>query len=661
MKKIFVLAALLVPVLMSAAVGPEAMIPKPVKFETGVSVYTPKADGSDVRVKIGDKRFARLVKEAGLTAEIAEEAYQLVIGPKGIEIKALTDEGAFRAKQSLQYLLAISDDGALKECIITDWPRFYHRGIMLDISRNFRDKEFILKQIDALASVKINSLHLHLTDDAGWRIEIDKYPRLTEYAAWRKGKDWKAWRYDEGKQYLEKGDPQAVGGYLTKDDIREILTYAAERHMNIIPEIEMPGHSAEVLAAYPELACTDAEGNPVFSSDVCPSNEKVYEFFENVLDEVIELFPSQYIHIGGDEASKKSWKTCPVCQAKMKEEGLEDVDELQSRLVRHMDKYISSKGRTLVGWDEIMQGGLAEEATVMSWRGTANGLKAIDMGHDVIMSPNTYCYIDYYQDSPVYSPEGFGGYIPLKKIYSYNPTDGIDADHQKHLLGVQANLWTEFVSTGEHVEYMLYPRSLALAEVAWSPQDVREYEDFRERALVKVDNLRADGYNPFDLANEIGDRPESYKEVNHLARGCKVIYNSPYTKWYAAGGDGALTDGKQGGWTYQTVWQGFLCDMDVVVDLGEIKDIHYVGAWFLSNYANCVTLPKEVKISVSEDGENFRLVSELLCEVNNNQRGNFYYQFGAPLNERVRYVKVQGFRSDLPQHDFLFVDEIVIN
>ena len=333
-----------------------------------------------------------------------------ITSPEGYRIEATADKVAITAGRGaglfygLQTVIQLLDaEGTIPTGTITDEPEFAYRGLMLDVSRHFFGKEFVKKQIDAIAHFKMNRLHLHLTDAAGWRIEIKKYPRLTEFAAWRSKALWKDWWFGD-RLYAEEGSPEAHGGYYTQDDIRELVKYAADRYVTIIPEIEMPAHSEEVLTAYPELSCTH---EPYKQADFCVGNEKVYEFLENVLTEVIELFPSEYIHIGGDEAGKASWPSCPLCQKRMKEEGLSDVNELQSYLIERIEKFLNSKGRQIIGWDEILEGGLAPNATVMSWRGTEGGLAAVNSGHKAVMTPGGYCYLDSYQDAPHTQPMAF--------------------------------------------------------------------------------------------------------------------------------------------------------------------------------------------------------------------------------------------------------------
>ena len=426
------------------------------------------------------------------------ESYTLSVTPQQILIRATSGAGLFYGVQTLLQLAQPSGAGSysIASVEIEDTPRFAYRGLMLDVSRHFSTKEFIKKQIDALAYYKINRLHLHLTDAAGWRLEIKKYPLLTEFAAWRTDPTWKQW-WNGGRKYVRFDVPGAYGGYYTQDDIREILEYARQHYITVIPEIEMPSHSEEVLAAYPQLSCS---GEPYKNSDFCVGNEETFTFLENVLTEVMELFPSEYIHIGGDEAGKSAWKTCPKCQKRMKDEHLANVDELQSYLIYRIEKFLNNHGRHLLGWDEILQGGIAPNATVMSWRGEEGGIAAVTSGHRAIMTPGAYCYLDSYQDAPYSQPEAIGGYLPLKKVYSYNPVPAsLTAEQAKLVYGVQGNLWVEYIPTPEHVEYMIYPRILALAETAWSAPERKSWPDFHTRALSAVADLQAKGYHPFDL------------------------------------------------------------------------------------------------------------------------------------------------------------------
>ena len=524
------------------------------------------------------------------------EAYRIEIVKKGVRLSANTETGIFYGLQTLLQLLNNGDNKTLPALTINDSPRFPYRGLHLDVSRHFFDKEFVKKQLNAMAYFKMNRLHWHLTDGAGWRIEIKKYPRLTSFAAWRpfdKLNDW----WVGGRTFCEQDDPRAVGGYYTQDDIREVVAYAAERHITIIPEIEMPGHSEEVLATYPELSCS---GKPYVNADFCIGTEKTFEFLENVLLEVIDLFPSEYIHIGGDEASKSSWNTCPRCQKRMADEHLNSVEELQSYMIHRIEKFLNDHGRKIIGWDEIIEGGLSPTATVMSWRGEEGGIKAVKAGNQAIMTPGKYCYLDAFQDAPNTQPMAIGGYLTLEKVYSFEPVpDSLSTKEAKLILGVQGNVWTEHIPTPEHYEYMIYPRILALAEIGWSPSEVKKWDNFHTRALQAVNILREQGYNPFPLEKEIGDKPESYQKVNHLAIGKKVTYANPYSSHYAAQGEKTLVDGVRGGWMYNDDrWQGFIdCDFDVTIDLGKETDIKQVCAEFIQLKGPYVWLPKQVIIS----------------------------------------------------------------
>ena len=476
-----------------------------------------------------------------------DEGYAISTDYNGVIITANAPEGAFYALQTMRQMV---ESGDWQTGIIADYPRFEYRGVLVDISRHFRTVDFLKRQIDMMARVKLNRLHLHLTDAAGWRLQVDSYPRLTSYAAWRTPHDWKGWWYGD-RTFLDEGTEGASGGYLTKAEAKELVEYAADRYITIIPEIEMPGHSDEVLAAYPELKCTH---NPENQGELCIGKEATFEMMQAILDEVIEIFPSEYIHIGGDEASKENWKLCEDCQRRMREEGLESVEELQSYMIRRMEQYLNSKGRQIIGWDEILEGGLAPNATVMSWRGEEGGRMAAAAGHNVIMSPHAYCYIDAPQDAPYSQPESIGGYLPLEKVYSYEPIpETLDEEVGKYISGVQANLWAEFIVEDDHYEHMLWPRAIAIAEIGWSMPESRDYADFRRRAVAIVDRMIEEGYSPFDLKNEIGNRPESLTDVEHLALGKPVTYLAPsryYAPQYAAQGDATLTDGKRGTWTY---------------------------------------------------------------------------------------------------------------
>ena len=588
------------------------------------------------------------------------ESYTLSVTPQRIEIRATSGAGLFYGMQTLLQLMQPASTGSysVPSVEIEDTPRFAYRGLMLDVSRHFSTKEFIKKQIDALAYYKINRLHLHLTDAAGWRLEIKKYPLLTDFAAWRTDPTWKKW-WNGGRKYLRYDEPGASGGYYTQDDIREILEYARQHYITVIPEIEIPSHSEEVLAAYPQLSCS---GEPYKNSDFCVGNEETFTFLENVLTEVMELFPSEYIHVGGDEAGKSAWKTCPKCQKRMKDEHLANVDELQSYLIHRIEKFLNNHGRRLLGWDEILQGGIAPNATVMSWRGEEGGIAAVTSGHHAIMTPGAYCYLDSYQDAPYSQPEAIGGYLPLKKVYAYDPVPAsLTAEQAKLVYGVQGNLWVEYIPTPEHVEYMIYPRMLALAEVAWSAPERKSWPDFHTRALSAVADLQKKGYHPFDLSKEIGSRPESLQPVSHLALGKKVTYNSSYSPHYPAQGNTALTDGIRGDWTYgDGSWQGFISDnrLDVTIDMEKETPIHSITAAFMQVVGAEVFLPETVIISISDDGINFTELQKQHFEVSKETPIRFT-DISWQGEAKGRYVRYQA-QAGSELGGWIFTDEIIV-
>ena len=651
------------------------IIPVPAHIQSGKGTYTLPEQGAKVFIQgASSSALANYIRQSalrGTTAKsrskadiaitiggkasktIASEGYTLNISPKRIDIVASTDHGAFYAIQTLLQMTQMGKLQTLDACTVSDEPRFPYRGLHFDVSRHFFSKDFLIKQIDAMALLKLNRMHLHLTDGAGWRLQIDRYPRLTSFAAWRPAQTWQEWAKCETK-YCNQNDPNAHGGYYTKDDIRQVLAYAESRHITVIPEIEMPGHSDEVLTAYPEVSCDGkAKGG-----DFCPGKEATFQFLENILSEVIELFPSHYIHIGGDEAGKSAWKTCPDCQRRMKEEGLNSLDELQSYLIRRIEKFVNSKGRDIVGWDEILEGGLAPNATVMSWRGTSGGIKAITAGHDVVMTPGEL-YLYHTQDAPFKEPISIGGYGSLQVTYDFNPVDpSLTQQELKHLLGVQANLWTEYVPTPEHAEYMYYPRTFAVAETGWSRAEDKNYDKFRPRAVALCNLLQKMGYNTFDLSNEYGNRRESLQPVDHLAKGCTVTYHQPFSKAWPSQGATTLTDGVLGGWTYADhKWQGLLKDLDVVIDLGKVQPIHYVGATFMHLPGPGVFVPRSMMVEVSADGTNYESIGTLWNDIDDKIPDLLFKTYSFTCNRQARYVRVHAVNGK----EFIFVDEIIVN
>lgn len=436
------------------------------------------------------------------------ERYILEAGSRRILIKGDDAAGVFYGIQTLRQLLPCGlETGLTKQSLsnvrvrgvyIEDYPQFSYRGMHLDVGRHFFDVEFIKKYLDLMALHKMNHFHWHLTEDQGWRLEIKKYPLLTEVGAWRKET-----LIGHGSRPPFEFDGIPYGGYYTQDDVREIVAYAAERHITVIPEIEMPGHALAALAAYPELGCT---GGPyevetrwgIFEDAFCAGSDYTFEFLENVLLEVIDLFPSRYIHIGGDECLKNRWKECPRCQARIRDEGLADEEELQSYFITRIGDFLLSKGRYIIGWDEILEGGLAPQATVMSWRGMQGGIEAARLGHDVIMTPVSHCYFDFYQADPATQPLAIGGFLTLRQVYTFNPIPPqLTPEQAKHILGGQGNVWTEYIPTSDHVEYMAFPRAIALAEVLWTPRQKQDYEYFLKRLSDHKKRLDALNVNYF--------------------------------------------------------------------------------------------------------------------------------------------------------------------
>lgn len=608
------------------------------------------------------------------------EGYSLDVSNNGIKIKASTSVGFFYGVQSLLQLLpaeafSYSPQPDLKLSVtgvfVKDMPRFGYRGVMIDVGRHFFSPTFIKKMIDVFAMYKINTFHWHLTEDQGWRIEIKKYPKLTEVGSIRK--ETAVGHYSENKF-----DGKPYGGFYTQEEIKDVVAYAAKKHITIIPEIEMPGHSMAALTAYPELGCT---GGPyelrttwgVEDHIYCPT-ETTFKFLEDVLTEVMELFPSKYIHIGGDEAPKITWENSQFCQDLMKKEGLKDEHELQSYFIKRIDKFVTSKGRRIIGWDEILEGGLSPNATVMSWRGEEGGIEAAKMKHDVIMTPNSYVYLDYYQGEPTLEPLAIGGFLPLEKVYSFNPISSkLTKDEAKHILGVQGNLWTEYISTPEHAEYMLFPRVFAIAELGWSSGS-KDYPEFTKRVfqnthllsllgvnssdsylnvsfttsknnlgqtVVGLNSIKEDGVirytldgtnvTPSSIVYNVTDKIPVNKNITIKAAlfssdgkllskvtskafeiskttGFKYILASEPDKQKEKG-KFILTDGQKGDGNSQDLWSGFYGkDFDWTLDLGTTLSVSSVAVGFLGDYKSWIQTPSKVEILMSTDGINFKSV-----------------------------------------------------
>ena len=515
-----------------------AIIPVPVHMTTGEECFTldkstvvtyPKGDS--ILARAGEVMAETLGAAVGTTLELTSvasseairlerpadttgwhaEGYTLEVTPDAVTVRANDYNGAFYALQTILQLLPTEvysgrDNGAgayeIPAVTVEDYPRFGWRGMHLDVSRHFFPVEFVKRYIDLLAMHKFNRFHWHLTDDQGWRLEIKKYPLLTEKSAWRVDREADGW--DTNRPPMP-GEKATYGGFYTQDEVRDVVKYAEARGVTVIPEIEMPGHSSEVFAAYPSLSCLGKEQfvtpGGYFPDDLatcfCAGNDSSFLFLQGVIDEVVELFPNApYIHVGGDEVDMKFWSQCPKCQKRMKELGLKDTHELQSYFMRRMEEYINSKGKRIIGWDEILQGGLAPNATVMSWRGETGGIRAAQMGHDVVMTPDSYLYFDFYQNDPQVEPRAAGGLSTTQHVYSYEPVPAaLSAEEARHILGAQANVWCEHIPDGKHVEYMVLPRMAALSEVVWSPRESRDYEDFATRLETQNDRYRAMGAN----------------------------------------------------------------------------------------------------------------------------------------------------------------------
>ncbi|MCB0827019.1 MAG: family 20 glycosylhydrolase, partial [Armatimonadetes bacterium] len=611
-------------------------------------------------------------------AKLGEEGYRLGISPSEIEIEASTSKGVFYAIQTLRQLapastLRIGDNASIEFPAVTvqDHPRFGWRGLMMDTSRHFMPKDSVLKMIDLLAFHKMNSLHLHLSDDQGWRVEIKKYPKLTEVGSMRKetvvGRN--TGQYD--------GTPH--GGFYTQDDIREIVAYATKRHVNVVPEIDMPGHMQAAIAAYPHLG--DGKPAEVFTRwgvnpRVLNTKPETIQFCKDVLDEITMLFPSDFIHIGGDECPKIKWKESAFCQELMRREGLKDEFELQSYFVRRIEKHLNSKGKQIIGWDEILEGGVAPNATIMSWRGLEGGIEAAQAGHDVIMTPTSYCYLDYYQSDHPDEPLAIGGFLPLQTVYSFEPIpEALNAEESKYILGTQVNLWTEYIPTREKLEYMLFPRLCASAEIGWSAKD-REFGDFVHRLVPHLERLQKMGIRPanhlYDIKSNTsgGDgqvqisldkladdaqihytldgstpspqspiydsaiaiqqsttlKAQCFKQGEaigrpwqqaidwHLATGRTITLSEPPHPKYGSGGAQALINGINGSNERygDAEWLGFDGkDCKLTIDLGQEQTVHAVHFRFFNGEGQWIYLPRKATVALSTDGQSYRAVGQL--------------------------------------------------
>ena len=611
----------------------------------------------------GKKRNVINIKVTGTERDVEQiasnktfQSYQLNVNKDGVFIVSPTEAGAFYALQTLVGLQKAPN--TLQGCKVVDEPRFNWRGYMIDCSRHYWTPAFIKKQIDMMAHFKLNRLHLHMVDGAGWRIQVDSYPQLTQKTAYRTSSDWNKWWIGGERTFCESNAPGAYGGFYTKQELRDIVAYAAKKHIVVLPEIEMPGHSEEVTYAYPELGCT---GKPYTCADLCVGNEATFTFLTKVLDEILEIFPSHYIHIGGDEAVQEQWKTCPKCQKRMKDEGLKTTHELQSYMISRMGKYLNSKGRAFIGWDEIMEGGLAANASVMSWRGYEAGLRAAKSGHHVVMTPVNYCYLDYYQDNPTTEPQAMGGYVPLNKVYEYDPVpDSIKGTKTEEFIdGIQGNLWTEFVSEPSHLEYMTYPRLLAIAETGWT-RNKPSFDNFKNRVIASTHYMKSKNFNPYNVEQADKPRIESVEPIQHEAIGKKVIYVTKPASKYNGVGESTLVDGKRGTWSYTDgCWQGFSSEgrMEVIIDMGKETVIRNISAEFMQFLEPWVHMPSNITIYTSNDNVNYQLLSDEAIAPSNEKYFIKNYEWTG--NAKARYIKYVA--KVAKQDCWVFTDEIVIN
>ncbi len=550
MKKLFILIFLL-PIVLFAQEKSYSVIPKPVHEKMTEGTFTFKEDTKvlvntndlplketaelgiqlientiDLKIPVVNLNYDDqegniiLSRNAIYDRELGTEGYELIIKNENIYLSANTETGIFYGFQTLWQIVTSVDYMNIPCGEIRDYPQFAWRGLHLDVSRHFFPVDFIYKYIDFIAMHKLNVFHWHLIDDQGWRLEIKKYPELTDIGAWRVDKEDLPWN---NRPLIKRGEEAKFGGFYTQEDVKKIVEYARKRQVSIVPEIEMPAHVMSALAAYPELSCTGQDlGVPPggvwpITHIYCAGNDKVFDFLEDVLEEVFTLFPSTYIHVGGDEAFKDEWKKCDKCKLRMKNEDLEDVEELQSYFIKRIEKYIIKNGRKLIGWDEILEGGLAPEATVMSWRGEKGGIKAAKERHNVVMTPGTHCYFDHYQGFPKYEPYAIGGYTTLKKVYNYNPIPRkLSSKYKKYVLGAQANVWTEYMTTPEHVEYMVFPRLSALSEVLWSQTDEKNWNNFISRMENQYKRYDKMDINYSNSAYQVKITPKYNERKKHV-------------------------------------------------------------------------------------------------------------------------------------------------
>ena len=663
---------------------------------------------SEVNIKVGETDF--------LNTSESEEAYEINATVHSLEIIGKTDKGLARAFQTIRQLLPVAFHEGEKRnkwkmpvLSIKDAPAFEHRGMLLDVCRHFFDKEIVKEYIDLLAFYKMNTLHFHLTEDQGWRMPIDKYPLLNEVSSWR-----------------EDSTGEMYGGFYTKEDLKEIVAYAEERKITVIPEIELPGHSQAALAAYPHLSCT---GGPievandwgVFKEIYCAGNDSTFIFLEDVLTEVMEIFPSKYIHIGGDEAPKYRWENCPKSQQRMKEEGLKDEHELQSYFIERIEKFLNENGRELIGWDEILEGGLSPNATVQSWRGFEGGIEAAEAEHRVIMSPTSHCYLDYSLKS-----------IDLEKIYSFDPIpEELDEVYHQYIIGGECNMWTEHVPDKENLDSKVFPRMIGLAEVLWTYDKSREFDVFYNRLQThypvlkfwginygletiganinlefddevsillesNLDNLSLkykwgnesdwkDYQEPFSINDgklmvqaykneELYGEPITQSFVKHKALNAGFDYKYKWSDWYAGYETNNLVDGRVGSLDFRDgTWHGYWgTDMISTIDLGQPEYIITVQMNFYQYANSWIFLPEKVRVEYSVDSLSWTVLGEIENEEpdlsNVKSIKEVSLSSDRKLGVQARYIRVTAENiGKVPNgHEaagspaWIFIDEIIV-
>ena len=710
-----------------------AIIPKPKKLELGrgsieishaVSISFPEIFTTEVEVLekfladqgwVSSQTDEPTIKIDRNSTESSSTSYSLEIDTSAISISAQSPEALSRAMTSLQQLILLSKQGSkavLPQLKMQDQAAFSHRGLLLDCSRHFFSIEVLKKYVDLLALYKMNVLHWHLTEDQGWRLAIDAYPQLSQFAAYRIEED--------GRKY---------GGYYSKEEVRELVAYAEKRHVQIIPEIELPGHSQAAIAAYPHLSCTGdsvsvANDWGVFKEIYCAGNDSVFQFLEQVLTEVVELFPSPLIHIGGDEAPKSRWEACSKCQKRMKEHGLHTEEELQSYFIGRVAKFLNSKGRRIIGWDEILEGGLEKTAILQSWRGVEGAVEAVEMGNEAILSPTSHAYLDYDLKA-----------IDLKKVYSFYPVpEGISEDQSHLVLGGECNMWTEHVPNEKTLDQKVFPRMIAMSEVLWSDSTGRDFEEFNERLQQHYSILEDYGVNygmesvplnhqmklegnqaeieltpyqedihlkyqklcldcdsswndykqPIPVLSDFTLNIEPYKGerkygenitiplVNHLAINAAMKYITSYSDWYTAGGEKGMVDGKRGSLDFRDgSWQGFWgSDAVIEVDLKSAQMVSNVSTNFYQYSNSWIFVPLSMKVEYSLDGKNWAFFGLVESEADPKKRGKQIHSIEISLEEPIelRYLrlKVKNFGKVPDWHEaagsdaWIFMDEIVV-